>query len=311
MASVVCDPWNLSMHQVMLAHIRIGTRFSYTTSPLRPEPTQLDGSNLLYSRSFHFLALPHDLENQVNTLLSSRAEHGITERPLIVRDTAPMDCDSVNPESHLKASALVDVLSPNHIELDRLFNGKSEKDIEFSQSNIEIQANLFVEASIGPDRKGVIMVLSGHYGAIVPSDGKQPEWLPAYYGKDIEEAVDATGASNAFPGAFAAAFQETKDPEEACLRGAVAASYAIKQRSPHTLIAATSESSELWNGSNVLSLLDELKIRGSAALRALRANSWLALSEVLLIGMIEANESSPENFFDVIENDVHRELTYR
>ncbi|KAI0521269.1 Ribokinase-like protein [Xylaria bambusicola] len=242
-----------------------GTRFSYTTSPLRPETIQLDASILLYSKSFHFLALPHDLENQVKTLLRLRAEHGITERPMIVWEPAPMGCDSINLESHIKASALVDVLSPNHIELHRLFNGKSEKDIEFSQSSVEMQASRFVEAGIGPDRQGVLVVRAGYHGAMVLSSGKQPEWLPAYYGKDVEEVVDATGAGNAFLGAFAVAFQETKDAREACLRGAVAASYAIEQHGPPTLTAPTSESGELWNESDVLSRLDELKARSSTA----------------------------------------------
>ncbi|KAI1304827.1 Ribokinase-like protein [Xylaria venustula] len=238
-----------------------GTRFSYTTPPLRPLTDQLGASSLLHAKSFHFLALPDDLENQATTLLRLREEQGITERPMIVWEPAPMGCDSVNLSRHLELCALVDVFSPNHIELHRLFEGKGETDIDFSPSSIEAQARHFVTAGIGPNGNGVAVIRSGYHGVLIASKDKPAEWLPAYYGQGSDKVVDATGAGNAFLGAFAVAFQETNDPREAAFRGSVAASYAIEQFGPPTLTASTSESGELWNGSDVLSRLEDLKTR--------------------------------------------------
>ncbi|KAI0419280.1 Ribokinase-like protein [Xylaria grammica] len=242
-----------------------GRRFSYTTTPLRPSTIQLADSGLLHAKSFHFLALPEDLESQVTTLLRLRKEQGIAELPLIVWEPAPMGCDSVRLESHLKACALVDVFSPNHIELDHLFNGKNEADIEFSPSTIEAQAKRFLEEGIGPNQEGVAVIRSGYHGALVLSKNGKAEWLPAYYGKNDDKVVDATGAGNAFLGGFAVALHETKDLREAGLRGSVAASYAIEQFGPPKLTASTSSSGELWNGSDVLLRLQGLKARASKA----------------------------------------------
>ncbi|KAI1423368.1 Ribokinase-like protein [Xylaria sp. FL1777] len=242
-----------------------GTRFSYVTPPLRPSTIQLGASNLLYARSFHFLALPEDLEDQVSTLLRLREEQGITERPMIVWEPAPMGCDSVNLARHLETCALVDVFSPNHIELHRLFEGKRETDVEFSSSTTEAQARHFLQAGIGPSQNGLAVIRSGYNGVLVMSNNKQAEWLPAYYGKNSDKVVDATGAGNAFLGALAVALQETNDPREAALRGSVAASYAIEQFGPPTFTASASPSGELWNGSDVLSRLQELKSRISDA----------------------------------------------
>ncbi|KAF2964046.1 hypothetical protein GQX73_g9526 [Xylaria multiplex] len=242
-----------------------GTTFSYTTSPLRPSTIQLGDSSLLYAKSFHFLALPEDLETQVSTLFRLRKEHGITERPLIVWEPAPMGCDFANLTKHLEACALVDVFSPNHIELDRLVKGKRGVEVEFSPSTIEAQARLFIDAGIGPSQEGLAVIRSGHNGALTLSNNSGAQWLPAYYGKGADKVVDATGAGNAFLGAFSVAFLETSDPKEACLRGAVAASYAIEQFGPPKLTASTSASGELWNGSDVLVRLQDLKTRASGA----------------------------------------------
>ncbi|KAI0530225.1 Ribokinase-like protein [Xylaria digitata] len=242
-----------------------GTTFSYTTPPLRPSTIQLGDSSLLYAKSFHFLALPEDLETQVSTLLRLRKEHGIMERPLIVWEPAPMGCDSANLTRHLEACALVDVFSPNHIELDHLVKGKRGVEVEFSPSTIEAQARPFIDAGIGPSQEGLAVIRSGYNGALTLSNNSKAEWLPAYYGKGSDKVVDATGAGNAFLGAFSVALLETSDPKEACLRGAVAASYAIEQFGPPKLTASTLTEREFWNGSDVLVRLQDLKERASVA----------------------------------------------
>lgn len=201
----------------------------------------------------------------MSTLLRLREEKGVTERPLIVWEPAPLGCDSVNLTSHLKACALVDVFSPNRSELRYLLEGKNETQAEFSSSQVKAQAARFVEAGIGLNHQGLAVIRSGEHGVLILSRDRPAEWLPTYYGKGSEKVVDATGAGNAFLGAFAVALHETDDPREASLRGAVAASYALEQFGPPELTTSSSLSGELWNGSDVQDRLQELKTRVSKA----------------------------------------------
>ncbi|KAJ8112257.1 hypothetical protein ONZ43_g5434 [Nemania bipapillata] len=235
--------------------------FSYVTPPLRPSPTHLASSSLLYAASFHFLAVPADLENQVSTLLRMREEQGIKERPLIVWEPAPLGCDSVNLESHFKACAMVDVFSPNRSELRYLIEGKNQDEVGFSRSTVEAHASRFVEAGIGPNKKGLAVIRSGEHGVLILSKKREAEWLPTFYEKGSSKVIDATGAGNAFLGAFAVTLQETNDPREASLRGSVASSYALEQFGPPKLTPSSSPLGELWNGSSVLWRLQELRAR--------------------------------------------------
>ncbi|GAP82970.1 putative pfkB family carbohydrate kinase superfamily [Rosellinia necatrix] len=237
--------------------------FTYVTPPLWPSPVQLGTSSLLYAASFHFLALPEDLESRVSTLLRLREEHGIKERPLIVWEPAPMGCKSGNLASHLSACALVDVFSPNRSELSYLIEGKGETEADFSPFTVETQAKIFLGMGIGPNQKGLAVVRSGEHGVLVISNDRPAEWLPTYYTKGSDKVIDPTGAGNSFLGGFAVALQETNDPREAALRGSVAASYALEQFGPPKL--TVSPSGELWNGSDVFSRLQQLKARITTA----------------------------------------------
>lgn len=189
----------------------------------------------------------------------------MTKRPLIVWEPAPLGCDSVNLTSHLKACALVDVFSPNRSELRYLVEGKNETQAEFSSSHVEAQAARFVEGGIGPNHEGLAVIRSGEHGVLIVSHDRPAEWLPTYYDKGSEKVVDATGAGNAFLGAFAVALHETNDPREGSLRGSVAASYALEQFGPPELATSSSLSGEVWNGSDVQIRLQELKTRISQA----------------------------------------------
>ncbi|KAI0435588.1 Ribokinase-like protein [Xylaria telfairii] len=239
--------------------------FTYVTTPLRPSATHLAASSLLFATSFQFLAVPEDLEKQVSTLFRLREEQGIADRPLIVWEPAPLGCSSANLASHLKACALVDVFSPNRVELSYLIGEKTKTKGDFSPSIIEAQARKFVEAGIGPNGNGLAVIRSGEHGVLLLSNNMQAEWLPTYHEKGASQVVDPTGAGNTFLGAFAVALQETRDPREAGLRANVAASYAIEQFGPPKLTQASESSGELWNSSEVMSRLQNLKSRISKA----------------------------------------------
>ncbi|KAK5630366.1 hypothetical protein RRF57_006081 [Xylaria bambusicola] len=114
--------------------------FAYTTPPLQPLPTDLANSSLLRAQSFHFLAQPGVLERNIAALLCLRQEHGILERPLLVWGPSPLGCDSADKAGHLKPCKIVDVFSPNHLELSYLIEGKGEVEPAFSRETVEAQA---------------------------------------------------------------------------------------------------------------------------------------------------------------------------
>ncbi|KAI0842961.1 Ribokinase-like protein [Hypoxylon sp. FL0890] len=234
--------------------------FTYVTSPLQPLPTHLEHCNLLQSRSFHFLGLPEDLEVQLVTLLRLRAQRGITERPLIVWEPAPYGCDSVNLASHLRACALVDVFSPNHLELGSLVDGKPTKNPEFSKSAIELSARKFLDFAVGHKKQGLVVIRCGEHGVLTMSN-LGAEWVPPYYDQPCSKVIDPTGAGNAFLGGFTVSLLETNDPREASICGSVASSYALEQFGAPALTPSSWFSEELWNGSNVFARVEEFKKR--------------------------------------------------
>ncbi|ROV98006.1 hypothetical protein VMCG_06954 [Cytospora schulzeri] len=236
--------------------------FVYTSPPLQPRPSDLETYSLLQAKSFHFLSLPEDLEVQVMALLELRKNHGVSDRPLIVWEPAPIGCDRVNLDSHFRACKLVDVFSPNHLELGYLFEGKREEAPEFSRSNIEMFAKQFLDSGIGPKvEEGLIVIRAGEHGALTLSTSG-PEWLPPFYEKPSAKVVDPTGAGNTFLGGFCVTLQETGNPREASIRGTVAASYALEQFGlPQCSPLISPGSEEAWNGSNVSKRIDDFKRR--------------------------------------------------
>ena len=96
------------------------------TPPLQPTAKDLP-LRFLRASAFHFLASPDQLTLQVKDLLEARKEAGITTRPLIVWEPAPMHCRPNSLAAHVEASKLVDVFSPNHVELDALCGRLKQK----------------------------------------------------------------------------------------------------------------------------------------------------------------------------------------
>lgn len=193
-------------------------------------------------------------------LLELRKQHGVIERPLIVWEPAPLGCDRVNLDSHLRACKLVDVFSPNHLELGYLSEGRKEQAPEFSRSNVEMLAKQFLDSGVGPKAEGLIVIRAGEHGALTLSTSG-PEWLPPFYDKLSNKVVDPTGAGNTFLGGFCVTLQETGDPREASIRGTVVASYALEQFGLPQCSPWSPDSEEAWNGSIVSRRIDDFKRR--------------------------------------------------
>lgn len=219
-------------------------------------------TNLLASRAFHYLASPEDLQVRVSKLLALRAGAGIHERPLIIWEPAPLSCRPENLEACLEAAALVDVLSPNHLELAKLFS-EPQSDV-IGKTKIEELAFGCLNRGVGPDGNGTVIVRAGENGCFISNKNTSSIWLDPFYTTEPGEkpnakVVDPTGAGNAFLGSYAVGYLKTGSVIEAACYGSVGASFAIEQVGVPRLSIQDKE--ELWNGVKVLPRLEEYMAR--------------------------------------------------
>ncbi|KFA78605.1 hypothetical protein S40288_06960, partial [Stachybotrys chartarum IBT 40288] len=165
-------------------------------------------------------------------------------RPLLVWEPAPPFCRRDTKSAHLEAAQLVDVFSPNHLELLAFFYDEIP---EFDRRTIEACARTFLDHGIGSDGKGTLVVRAGEHGCLVasPSIDGLYQWVRAF---DCS-VVDATGAGNTFLGAFTFAMAGCgKDPIESARMANIAATFALEQVGLPNLQQSLG-SEERWNGS--------------------------------------------------------------
>ena len=234
--------------------------FEYLSPTWPIDPTDFANTALLHSRSYHMLAGPSEVVKQVEELLALRQSAHIDSRPLIIWEPRPSSCTPECLNLFQKAVRLVDVFSPNHVELTAIF---SEKPSSIDPATITGYAKLFVRTKIGPEGQGYIVVRSGEQGCFIASE-KGSIWSPAFY----EEAdssqnlhiVDPTGAGNAYLGAFAIGFLQDRSIYEAACYGAVGASFALEQIGmPENSL--DQDNRELWNGDDVFDRLKRYRNR--------------------------------------------------
>lgn len=128
-------------------------------------------------------------------------EHA-SKRPIFVWEPVPDLCTPEEQEKFFAANRVVDVVSPNHLELGMMFNqpGWTEESEE-SQRLVE----RIIESGIGPDGDGCFVIRAGKDGSYAYSR-EQRIWLPAYHQPDpsaTTPVLDPTGAGNSFLGALA------------------------------------------------------------------------------------------------------------
>ncbi|PGH22995.1 hypothetical protein AJ80_02910 [Polytolypa hystricis UAMH7299] len=254
-------------------------KFQYTTPILSISNNWLTcPAEQLASRSFHFLESPSELEHRISTILKMRDEAGIKERPLIIWEPSPLSCKSENLAACLKAVRLVDVFSPNHLELLTLC-GESP-DLASDKAKLEVLALKFLEEGrVGPEGAGTVVIRATEHGCMIRSCDMSPTWMPPYYQPEpgaqaqpkTSKVVDPTGAGNAFLGAYAIGLLKPDGNHvQAACYGSVAASFALEQVGIPKLIRDGGK--EVWNGVSVISRLHEYASRlgiateGSSAL---------------------------------------------
>ena len=201
------------------------------------------------------------MKTHVLNILAFREEEGILDRPLIIWEPAPLSCKPENLEACLKTAALVDVFSPNHLELAAFFG---QSPVASDRSEIERLGEKLLASGIGPEGKGVVVTRAGENGCFVQSRTTS-QWLSPFYKADIGEqqaakVVDPTGAGNAFLGGYAIGYLQSKgNILEAACYGSVAASFALEQVGMPEKSNGGDE--ELWNGESVIRRLHEYRTR--------------------------------------------------
>ncbi|ORY15682.1 pfkB family kinase [Clohesyomyces aquaticus] len=232
-------------------------KFRYTTTPIKILPTDLASTPLLGAKAIHLFATPEEILNQVPEILHLRKVHGILELPLLVWEPFPASCNIENRHSFPDACKLVDVFSPNHLEVTAIFTNK-RSDV-FEQSKLESYANEFLTSGVGPQGRGTIIIRAAEHGALTANLSTRATWLPSYYKKDHEKIVDPTGAGNSFIGGYMAGWQSTGDVIKATCYGHVAASFALEQIG---LPKYGKEGSlEVWHGTSAEDRLKEYMAR--------------------------------------------------
>ncbi|KAK1812809.1 hypothetical protein LTR12_012836 [Friedmanniomyces endolithicus] len=223
--------------------------FQRLTEPLPVTVAELQGTTLLATSAFEFFRSAEYIEEQVADIVSLRQQLGgdyASTQPFIVWEPYPKSCLPDTLMKHEHVASLVNVFSPNHEELHSFFG---EPTAAVDPTVIEAQAQCFVDAGIGPHGDGCIVVRAAGHGCMVLSKHMSACWLPPFYPADSENVVDATGAGNAFLGAFAIGWQKTQSYVEAAAYGTVAASFALEQVG---LPLRSGEGDvELWNGCRV------------------------------------------------------------
>ncbi|OQE12185.1 hypothetical protein PENVUL_c001G01995 [Penicillium vulpinum] len=254
---------SLSIYPSSLAHtIAVSKNFKYTTPILAIQESKLSGTALLSSKVYHYLASPQDMRKHFLNILSLREQAGIQHRPLIIWEPAPLSCKPENLQDCLEAAALVDVFSPNHLELAALFENTAATS---DRTEIERLALKLLANGVGLEGKGTVIIRAGENGCFVQSSNLISKWLPPFHmaGTGEEQAtkvVDPTGAGNAFLGGYSVGHLQTGgDIIQAACYGSVAASFAVEQVGMPEKRNEGDE--ELWNGASVLGRLNEYRAR--------------------------------------------------
>jgi sugar/nucleoside kinase (ribokinase family) len=182
---------------------------------------------------------------------------------LIVWEPLHAACTKTNQQLFFAACKLVDVFSPNHIEVAAIFDDTPSTD--FDAQKLENYGQRFLDSSVGPNGTGVVIIRAGEHGALAMSRATRPIWLPSYYEKGASKVVDPTGAGNTFLGAYIAGWQKSGNICEAMMYGHVAASFALEQIGLPQLVVDQTDGTDRWNSVIVVRRLEEYKERLSLA----------------------------------------------
>lgn len=166
----------------------------------------------IFSKTVHMVCSSSRCMSIVQEILEKRdelrkqgkapASYETMERPIFVWEPVPDLCTPEEQEKFFAATRVVDVVSPNELELGMMFGqpGWSEE----SESGRKLVKRI-LESGVGPDGTGHLVIRAGKHGSYMYSK-TQRVWLPAYHEPNTSGATavaDPTGAGNSFLGAMA------------------------------------------------------------------------------------------------------------
>ena len=178
----------------------------------------------------------------------------------------------------------MDVFSPNHIEIARIFRKQNPE--VFDRATLEDYAARLLASGIGQSKSGIVTDRAEEAGCLIASPQRPFAWLPPFYehptvsqtaaqlgdsdntpgGNLKSRIVDPIGTGNAFVGAFTIGLLKTGSPVEAAMYGNVGASFALEQIGLPKFETNGEEEVELWNGVEVEARLLEYKQRPDVAM---------------------------------------------
>lgn len=150
---------------------------------------------------------------------------------------------------------MVDVFSPNHIELGACFGHSFVKGVDLKL--VESFATTMLESGFKDCCGGAIVIRAAEHGSLVVAHPSTHIWCPAFYQSTKQDSgltvphpkiIDPTGAGNAFLDGYAIGLQETSDFVKAASYGTVAASFALEQIGLPVLDKDICSGEEVWNG---------------------------------------------------------------
>ncbi|KAK0734272.1 Ribokinase-like protein [Lasiosphaeria miniovina] len=161
-------------------------------------------------------------------------------------------------DAHLRAVNLVDVYSPNHLEFLATFgSGDGHRpSTEFDCAMIEELVAQVLKSGVGRDGGGAAVIRCAEHGCVVAARSYSIQWFPAFHSSS--RVLDATGAGNAFLGAFAVTLSTTSDLTEAAIAGSVAASFVVEQVGMPRR-TSSSHGEEQWNGEAFSARIDRFR----------------------------------------------------
>ncbi|GAB1193494.1 hypothetical protein APSETT444_002715 [Aspergillus pseudonomiae] len=216
--------------------------FKYLTPKLRLEPWMLSDSQV-FSKTFHMVCSAERCVSIVQNILQRREElrregkapssSQASERPFFVWEPVPDLCTPEEQEKFFVANRVVDVVSPNELELGMMFGQTGwNEESAFGKDIVK----RILDSGIGPNGNGHLVIRAGKDGSYAFARG-QRIWLPAYHQPDTSAntpVVDPTGAGNSFLGALTQGMV-TADRIPTKIVGSVLAGSAVWERALEAL----------------------------------------------------------------------------
>ncbi|KAG0173184.1 hypothetical protein DFQ28_011669 [Apophysomyces sp. BC1034] len=208
--------------------------FEYQHPIIHTTPADFPQSWIDSVRMLHIISSPARAIEIVNAWRQRQcSNNGIHTQ--FIWEPVPWSCLPDQFDQICETAGYVDVVSPNHEETKSLLGLSLTDNI-----SVEDCAQRFFDAI-----HKVVVIRAGKQGCLVVSKD-QTSWVPAYW-QDTYHVRDVTGAGNAFCGGFAVGWVESgQDAVEACLYGAVSASFAVEQIGTPRY-TAQQEGKEKWN----------------------------------------------------------------